>query len=206
MRRRVDVRPGIEVGPTRPDNLDGLVDLCLAARRESWVVPQVRVPDPAAVAAQIGVLAGMPGAAVLAAVFDGAVVGVLLGRVVGPNPFTDDVSFVVEMVYVDPRHRRRGVGHALMLAALESAATADAEYVYAVAVPGARGMHRFFVRLGFTPVGAHRVTTTAALQRRLVAESGGRRAATRGIDEVIARRRRTRGHDGAPGLRPVVHE
>ena len=197
------MRPGIEVGPARPEDLDGLVTLCLAARHESWVAPQVHTPDPVSIAAQIGALADMPGAAILAAVSDDVVVGVLLGRVVGPNPFTEVVSFVVEAVHVAQSHRRRGVGHALMVAALECAIAADAAQVYAAAVPGARGMHRFFVRLGFTQVGAHRVTTIAALQRRLISS---RRAATGGIDQLIARRRRTRSHDCVAGSRPVVHE
>lgn len=164
----------------------------MSARREIWSGTQVCSADPETVASQLGALAGFPGGTILVARYDAVVVGVLLGRVVGPNVFTDDVNFAVEAVYVDPRYRRKGVGHALMLVAVELAIVAGAEHVYAAPIPGARGMQRFFVRLGFVPAAAHRVIATTSLHRRLTADAQARTGA-RPIDELIARRRQSRG-------------
>lgn len=195
------MRPGIEVRPARPDDLDGLVSLCLTARGESSVGSQVCSADADTLAHQLGALSAAPGGTLLVAHAEDAVIGLLLGRVVGPNPFTDEVSLAVEALYVGPGHRRRGAGHALMLGAAGVAEEAGAEHVYAAPIPGARGMQRFFVQLGFAPAAAHRVTTTAALQRRLAQAQVTSRRHGSGIEDLIARRRRSR---GATAPVPVV--
>ncbi len=187
------MRPGIEVAPAEPADMDGLVRLCLAARAESSLGSQVCSPEPATLAQQLGALTAAPGGTVLVARAEGAVVGLLLGRLLGPNPFTDHVSLAVEALYVGSDHRRRGVGHALMVGAADVAASAGAEQVYAAPIPGARGMHRFFVQLGFAPAAAHRVTSTTALQRRLALDvTPARRSGPRGLEDLIARRRQSR--------------
>ncbi len=185
------MRSAIEVSAVRPDDRDGVVDLCLRARSETWTASQVCSGDPATVAAHLGALMSSPGAVLLVARADGRIVGLLLGRLLGPNLFTDEVNLAVEVVYVDGEHRRRGVGHALMLAAVELALAGGAENVYAAPIPGARGVQRFFVRLGFAPAASYRVTPVGALHRRLTAESA-RRAGSRRRDDVVARRRQSR--------------
>lgn len=188
------MRPGIEVTAARPADMPSLVSLCLCARGESAVGSQVCTDDAATLAQQLGALTAAPGGTVLVARAEGTVVGLLLGRLLGPNPFTDEVSLAVEAVYVDPAHRRRGAGRALMLGATEAAEEAGAGHVYAAPIPGARGMQRFFVQLGFTPAASHRVATTAALHRRLVADASAvgsmRRTGSRHLEDLIARRRR----------------
>ena len=194
------MRPGIEVRPIEPHDMDELVGLCLTARHESWAGPQVCSTDGAVIADQIGALTGVPGAAIHVALSDQRVVGLLFGRVIAPNVFTDQAHFAVEALYVDPKHRRRGVGHALMLAAAEAALAAGAEHVFAAPIPGARGMQRFLVRLGFTAAAAHRVISTNVLYRHLTADGGaGRRQGPRGLEDLIARRRRTRAEDPGDG-------
>jgi GNAT superfamily N-acetyltransferase len=186
------VRPGVAVRRVQPQDIDGLVGLCLTARGESWAGPQLCTSDAATIARQIGAFTGVPGSVVYLALSDRAVVGLLLGRIIEPNLFTDQSTFAVEAVYVDPKHRRRGAGHALMLAATETALKAGAEQVFAAPIPGARGMQRFFVRLGFLPAAAHRAIGTSVLHRHLTAYSGGRRAGPRGLEDLIARRRQFR--------------
>ena len=190
------MRPGIEVRSIRPEDVEALVELCLAARRETWAGPQVCSAAASTVAGQIGALAGLPGGTVLVARSEDEVVGVLLARIVGPNVFTDQVTMVLESVYVQAGQRRKGVGHALMLVATELAIVAGAEQVFAAPIPGARGMQRFFVRLGFVPAAAHRVIATTALHRRLTADTQAR-AGGRAVDELIARRRQSRGEAAA---------
>ncbi|GGB95411.1 GNAT family N-acetyltransferase [Cellulomonas carbonis] len=203
------MRPGVEVRPAEPADVDGVVALALAARAETALGPQLCSPDPATVAHQIGALTAAPGGLVLVACAGEEVVGLVLGRVVGPNVFTDEVNLVVEALYVSPRHRRRGTGHALMTGAAEHASQAGAEHVYVMPLPGARGMQRFFVQLGFAPAAMHRVATTASLQRRLAQEAAGARRPARSVEDLIARRRQSRRLEPDPAvdraaLRPAV--
>ncbi|MGN8246210.1 N-acetyltransferase family protein [Cellulomonas soli] len=180
--------------PARPEDLDDLVDLCLAARQESAVGAQLCTDDAPRLRGQIGALLAAPGGQVLLARLDEEPAGLLIGRLVGPGPFTDVTSLNLEAVYVVPDARRRGLGHALLSGALEVAGEAGATEVYAAPLPGARGMHRFLARLGFAPVAAHRVVSTSALQRRLSPEGAGAagRRAARGLEDLIARRRQAR--------------
>ena len=187
------MRPGPEVRPARPDDLDRVVELCLCARDEASHGSQVCSPDSGALAQQIGALTAAPGGTVLVAEAEGEVVGLLLARLVGPNLFTDEVSLAVEALYVRSGHRRRGVGHALMRGATDLAAEAGAGHVYAAPIPGARGMQRFFVQLGFAPAAHHRVASTSALQRRLSHDVAPvRRQGPRNLEDLIARRRQSR--------------
>ena len=39
------MRPGIEVRPIRPEDMDGLVAVCLTARRETWTGSQLCSSD-----------------------------------------------------------------------------------------------------------------------------------------------------------------
>ncbi|KGM14466.1 GNAT family N-acetyltransferase [Cellulomonas bogoriensis] len=193
------MRTGVEVSPAEPQDVEHLAGLCLRARSESSLASQICSADQGDVARQIGALTGAPGGVVLTARLEGTVVGLLLARVLGPSPFTEEVSLAVEAVYVDAAHRRRGVGHALMVGATHAARQAGAESVYAAPIPGARGMQRFFVRLGFTPAAAHRVVSTSALERRLAGDVAKGRVGA--LEDLIARRRRLR-LDGQVGHVP----
>ena len=198
------MRPGIEVRPAEPGDMEALVGLCLGARQESAVGSQVCTADPATLAQQLGTLTAAPGGTILVGLMDGVPVGLLLARLLGPNPFTDEASLAVEALYVGPEHRRHGIGHALMVGATDLAARAGVDHVYAAPIPGARGMQRFFVRLGFAPAATHRVTSIASLQRRLAGDgSTARRGSGRGLEDLIARRRQTR---AATGEIPTVPE
>ncbi len=84
------------------------------------------------------------------------------------------------------------MGHALLSATAELAASSGATHVYSVPIPGSRGVQRFLARLGFGPVAGHRVVSTAVLQRRLAADLTPARRGTRSLEDLIARRRRAR--------------
>jgi len=191
------VRPGVLVRPAHPDDLDDLVELCLEARGEAAVGAQLCTDATDRLRDQIGVLLGLPTGRVIVGHLDGEPEGFLLARVVEPGLFHDVTSLGIEAVYVRAGARRRGLGHALLGAAVTAAEDADATELYAAPIPGARGMHRFLARLGFAPAASHRVVTTAALQRRLAHEHAAvaaqvRRSAPRGLEDLIARRRQAR--------------
>lgn len=104
------------------------------------------------------------------------------------NPFADAKAVTLDLLYVVRDERRRGVARALMAAVTAYADRTGADQVVSN-VPGkGRDANRFFARLGFTPQSTRRLTTTAALHRRLVGEGGSRYS----LDEVLARRRSAR--------------
>ena len=189
------MRSGVQVRAAEPDDLSALVDLCLAARAESTVGVQLCSSDGDSLRHQLGALLASPGGLVLVGIVDGEPAGLLLARLVGPSVFSDIVSLTLETVYVERLARRHGVGRALLAGAVDVAEQGGATEVYASPLPGARGMVRFFARLGFAPAAAHRVVSTASLQRRLAAEPGighGGRGGARAIEDLIVRRRQVR--------------
>ena len=198
------MRPGVHVVPATVDVVDPVVDLCLEARAESGVGAQLCSADRELLRNQVGTFLAAPGSELLYGTLDGAPAGILLARVVGPSPFTDEVSLHVEALYVAEGARRRGVGHALLESLLEIGQAAGAVHVFALPLPGARGMQRLLVRLGFAPAAAHRVATLASLQRRLQGEPISRRRAhrshTRGLEHLIARRRKVREETMSGGI------
>lgn len=193
------MRPGVHVRSARPEDLEDLVDLCLVARAEAGVGSQLCTEDAERLRSQLGALLAVPGGEVLIGVLDDQPAGLLLARLVGPGPFTDLSSLNIEAVFVAPDARRRGLGHALLSRAAAVAEENGATELYSSPLPGARGMQRFLARLGFAPAAAHRVVTTAVLQRRLTHEVGPaslmpavRRTGPRGLEDLIARRRQVR--------------
>ncbi|HWJ84054.1 MAG TPA: GNAT family N-acetyltransferase [Cellulomonas sp.] len=194
------MRPGVNVRPAGPDDLDSLVELCLSARTEAAVGAQLCTDDADRLRDQLGLLMAVPGGLVLVGTVDGTPAGMLLARLVGPSLFTDAVGLNLEAVYVLPDARRRGLGHMMLATIAQEADEAGAVDVYATPLPGARGMQRFLARLGFAPAAAHRVVTTSALQRRL-AHEGATASTTRrnGLEDLIARRRQARASRTAAG-------
>jgi GNAT superfamily N-acetyltransferase len=97
----------------------------------------------------------------------GAVVGLLAGRY-------DDVGAIdltpvlhVTHLMVAPNHRRRGVGRALLAAAVHRAEEEGIEHLLATAAAGSREANRYLARIGFAPLVVHRIAPTAALRRSL---------------------------------------
>ncbi len=188
------MRPGVHVRRAASSDLEQIVDLCLQARAESGVGRQLCSDDRDELRRQLAVLGSVDGGAVLVASHDDELAGLALCRVMSSGLLQDSVVLSLDAVYVRPQSRRRGLGHAMLQAAAVVADEAGATDVYASPLPGSRGMQRFLARLGFAPAAAHRVVSTGALQRRLAADVPlpSRRPAARGLEDLIARRRRAR--------------
>jgi GNAT superfamily N-acetyltransferase len=73
----------------------------------------------------------------------------------------------VTHLLVAPSHRRRGVGRALLAAAVHLADERGVDRVLATAASGSREANRYLARLGFAPLVVHRVASTATLRRSL---------------------------------------
>jgi GNAT superfamily N-acetyltransferase len=92
-----------------------------------------------------------------------------------------------------PRFQRRGVGSALMEAAVTWAEELGIAHVATAAVSGSRDANRFMARIALGPYAVLRVATTHAVRTRLTAHrrpaqsSGGRQ-----LTQVLAARRSLR--------------
>jgi len=81
---------------------------------------------------------------------------------------------------VAPSARRRGVGRALLAAAVHLADELGVEHVLATAAAGSREGNRYLARIGFAPLVVHRIAPTAALRRSLgMTDVAGRMAVLR---------------------------
>ncbi|WP_420114360.1 GNAT family N-acetyltransferase [Pseudactinotalea sp.] len=181
----------------RREDIPQVVDLLRLARADSPLGPQLCSPDSETLGEQLAAWCGMPGTHLLVADHgDDVIVGVALTQHVGVNLFSDVAFLQLEALYVDSAHRRHGVGRMLMALAAQVAAEGDASHVVTMPLTGSRSEQRFLSGLGFQPAATRRIAETAVLQRRLEILATPRRA--RGIDELIARRRRSRGLPPTP--------
>ena len=199
----------LAIRPAREDDLPAVAALAAEARDDSPTGAQLGAQDTGRLLEHLSVLLAA-GGHVLVAEQNGQVAGVVLGRVVAAYLFAPRASLYLDMLFVAPRARRHGVGHALLRAATDLAAEHGCEDIYSAPVPGNRGVQRFLARLGFAPAAGHRVASVAALQRRLATEAAardgaGRRFARVGLEDLIARRRRARSviESGPIDMRPV---
>ena len=110
----------------------------------------------------------------------GGVAGLLAAR-------SDDVGAIdltpvlhVTHLTVVPSQRRRGIGRALLAAAVHLADEAGTEHVLATAAAGSREGNRYLARIGFAPLVVHRIAPTSVLRRSLgMTDVAGRMALLR---------------------------
>lgn len=123
------------------------------------------------------------------AILDGTPVGFVVAIDHSQNPFNQLGSLVVEHIFVANAHRRHGIARSLLAAVTGQAERSGLDQV-AVSVPSqGRDLNRFFARLGFTATVVRRVSSTAALRRRLTPSPVGAQAA---FEQVLQRRRSAR--------------
>jgi len=105
------------------------------------------------------------------------------------NPFSDSGCVAVEQLYVEPSARRQGVAKALMGAVATYADRHGADQVACNVPSQGKDANRFFARLGFAPHVVRRLTSTAALHRKLAGSVEGGRYS---LEQVLVRRRAAR--------------
>jgi GNAT superfamily N-acetyltransferase len=95
----------------------------------------------------------------------------------------------VTHLLVRPGSRRRGVGRALLAAAVQLADDSGVDRVLTTAAAGSREGNRYLARIGFAPLVVHRIATTATLRRSLgLTDAAGRMAALRRTRLIRAQR------------------
>ncbi|MGH8967310.1 MAG: GNAT family N-acetyltransferase, partial [Actinomycetes bacterium] len=133
---------------------------------------------------------------------DGEVVGAAHLRRAPLSPIYTDTAIHVSHLHVRDEWRRRGVGRALMEAAVSWAEEKDTTHVIAAASANSRDANRFMARLGLTQLAVVRGATVAALRAKMPVEAAACAHVTmrssRTVNQVLAKRRSLRRSQARP--------
>jgi ribosomal protein S18 acetylase RimI-like enzyme len=133
---------------------------------------------------------------IVVAEYDGEVAGAVYLRVSTLSPLNLEPVAQAISPHVLPAFRRRGIGRALMGAAVTFAEERGIAHLATAAVSGSRDANRFMARLALGPHAILRLAPTAMVQAKLDAQapSGAtaRRSGGRQLTHVLAARRSTR--------------
>jgi GNAT superfamily N-acetyltransferase len=176
----VDVR---RAGPADLDEVLGL-----------WSQGRDEITRPGRPAVPTGLLGSRLGEAlesgqieILLARREGRAAGFLILRELPLTVMVDQPSISIDQMFVVPEQRRHGVARAMLAQVASRAELSGAEQIVTSVTPLARDTHRFFARLGFSPVIVRRSVSPATLRRRLGGE------AYRGaLEDLLSRRRSLR--------------
>lgn len=185
-------RPDNRVRDAGPEDIGALIGLITLARGESPLTAQLCTLESDHLDTLLHAWIGLEGSRLLVAEMDETIVGFTLVQRVEPNLFSDVTFLQIEGLFVHEAHRRRGIARSLLAEVSRLAEDNGIEHIITIVLTGSRQELRFLAGLGFAPAGARRVVDTATLNRRL--GGGARERRMRGIDELIARRRRIREH------------
>src|SRR5699024_4100435 len=128
----------------------------------------------------------------------GEILGFAMATCMRPRVLADVTYLQLEALYVRQGMRRSGAGRAMMHQLALRAAGDGAERVVTMPLTGARSEQRVLSRRRFVPVGPRRIADPASLLRRPETHPQGKARRPRRIEELIARRRRSRGLPETP--------
>lgn len=132
---------------------------------------------------------------VLLARWEGRPAGFLILRE-GPLSFLAETpAIVVDQLFVAEEARRHGVARAMLGHVAARAERVGADQVVTSVTPWARDTHRFFARLGFSPMTVRRSVSPGTLRRRLGGEQ--QRSA---LEDLLSLRRSLRARRSRPAL------
>ena len=155
----------------------------------------IREPEEAERA--LASLAADPDERMVLALVDDRIVGAMHVSRAPLWPLVQECAVHTSFLMVSPEHRRHGVGHALMEAAVSWAEEKDIAQITAI-TDGTRENNRFLARLGLATFANVRHSSTVALRKKLSSELG--RVAgggNRHLVEVLAHRRSVRRRQSA---------
>jgi GNAT superfamily N-acetyltransferase len=118
---------------------------------------------------------------------DGRPAGFLILRESPLSFLVDQPAVIIEQLFVTAAARRHGVARAMLSHVASRAERIGAEQIVSTVTPWARDTHRFFARLGFSPLAVWRSVTPATLRRRLSGELH-----RGGLEDLLSRRRSAR--------------
>jgi len=185
------MRSPVSLRPAQDDDAEALVELWQSimrkADREEMVADARRI---------IGEATEDPCSCVVVAELEGVVAGAVYLRATTITPV--NLEPVVQAVHphVTARFQGRGVGRALIEAAVTYAEEHGIGHVASAAMTGSRDANRFMARLGLGPMATLRLAPASAVRVKLAAHGPGGRTASRHLSQVIAARRVLRRRSG----------
>jgi ribosomal protein S18 acetylase RimI-like enzyme len=195
------LRPVVDVRLASPDDRDDLVALWVSAREEiardnraTHVMPVEDLRD------RLGVLLEGTDVQILIGRREGASAGYVVMSVTPVSSVLETRVLLIEHLFVHPQHRRAGLAKAMLGAATLIAERARIDQIVCNVAPAPRETHRFFARLGFSPMAVRRIASTGVLRRRLAGEQQ-RRPALAAIEDLAFRRRSRRERNEGRGER-----
>lgn len=174
-------RLGVRIRPATSADVPALVDLLhqIDTTAGTFGGRAPRANDAEHLAQRLAAVLDEGSRTLLVAVEDGDadLVGLLAAR-------TDEIGMIdvtpalhVTHLLVAPTQRRRGVGRALLAAAVHLADERGLDRMLATVTASSRESNRYLARLGFAPMVIDRVVSTAGLRKALGLTDGSERVA-----------------------------
>ena len=185
------MRSPVSLRPAHDGDAEALVELWESVMRK--VDREEMVADARRIISESG---DDPTCCVVVAELDGVIAGSVFLRSTTVTPV--NLEPVVQAIHphVAPRFQGRGVGRALIEAAVTYAEERGIGHVASAAMAGSRDANRFMARLALGPMATLRLAPTSAVRAKLAAHGPGGRASTRQLSQVIAARRTLRRRGG----------
>ena len=185
------MRSPVSLRPAQEDDAEALVELWESvmrkADREEMVADARRI---------ISESIDDPCCCVVVAELDGVIAGSVYLRATTITPVNLEPVVQALHPHVTPRFQGRGVGRALIEAAVTYAEERGIGHVASAAMAGSRDANRFMARLALGPMATLRLAPASAVRAKLSAHGPGGRAASRQLSQVIAARRSLRRRGG----------
>ena len=179
-------RPAISVRRVTADEERSFTELWLSSRVESGVSPEVAAR--AASEGRVSNALHRGDVRAYVATADGRAVGFAVAATCPFSSLTDTPSVTIDQLYVVPESRKHGVARQLMNTVTLYAESLGCDQIGCNVPAQHREANRFFARLGFSSQVVRRVTSVAALRRRL----GQDQPRHHSIDALLHRRRSLR--------------
>lgn len=161
-------RPTVAVREATGDDLPQLFDMWVELRDLASRIERVAPgPDKESVLERLQAVTDDPDARAVVATVDDEVAGMTVLTCAPYAPLFDQRAVHAHYLHVRDGFRRRGVGKALLGAAVTFADEVGAEHVVTSVLPQLREAQRFYARLGFGPLVVRRAAPLGVLRRRL---------------------------------------
>ena len=181
------MRSPIVLRRATPADAEVLVELWGPAMRQGDA--ESRVADAVRIIESVGESSDT---CVVVAEYDGVVAGTVYLRLTTVTPINLEPVVQAVSPHVSPRFQGRGVGRALIEAAVAYAEERGVAHVASAALTGSREANRFMARLALGPMATLRLAPTAVVRGKLTAQGRGAGAPSRQLTQVLAARRSLR--------------
>ena len=179
-------RPAISVRRVSEEQEHAFTELWMSSRVEAGVSPDVAAR--AASEGRISAALHREDVRAYVAMADNRAVGFAVAATSPFSALTEAPCVTIDQLYVAPEVRRHGVARQLMSAVTLYADSRGCDQIGCNVPAQHRDANRFFARLGFTSQVVRRITTVAALRRRLGADEPRHHS----LEQLLMRRRSLR--------------